>query len=339
MGGNALKNTETVRVDSDTYFTLWNDINHHLRQLDVHYELIPAYASKQSFGDMDILYKSEDGRDIIQEIVDILHPHEVVRNGDVTSMDYMKLQIDFIKVHPDEFSFALRYFSFNDLGNLIGRIAHKMGLKFGHTGLLYPYRVGDKVLAEIVVTRDYFEALNICGYPSVKTQFRDLVDIFEFVTSSKYFNPDIYLLDNRNAKARQRDSKRESYMKFLQYCESNKDTLPRYEFSDKASYLPALRERFPLMDRDITIASLRETIHNSVKTRYNGNLVRDIIREDGESLGTFMAFVKNTLSDPSNKKYHSVEDMVLFNSDESIRQIINALYLSFKYTIPAGIEL
>lgn len=37
----------------------------------------------------------------------------------------------------EHFNTSLEYLNWNDLGNLIGRIAHKFGLKYGHKGLLY----------------------------------------------------------------------------------------------------------------------------------------------------------------------------------------------------------
>ena len=43
--------------------------------------------------------------------------------------------------------------------------------------------------------------------------------IFDYVTTSNYFHPDIYLLHNRAHKARTRDRKRKNYTDFLVYCE------------------------------------------------------------------------------------------------------------------------
>src|SRR3546814_18504796 len=48
-------------------------------------------------------------------------------------------------------------------------------------------------------------------------------DIYSFVASSPFFSSDIFLLENRNAKARMRDKKRKMYMEFLLWCERSEE--------------------------------------------------------------------------------------------------------------------
>lgn len=45
------------------------------------------------------------------------------------------VQVDYIKSNFEDFNFAKNFFAFNDLGNLIGRIAAQAGLSFGFDGL------------------------------------------------------------------------------------------------------------------------------------------------------------------------------------------------------------
>ena len=138
-----------------------------------------------------------------------------------------------------------------------------------------------------------------------------------------------------------RDSKRQTYMKFLDWCEENQSLMTHYQFTEdhKVNTIVELRNQDEILDMRMTILDLHNIIHETVSKRFNGNIVSDITKLEGKELGMFMAFMKSTLSDPSNKKYTSIDNMVLNNSDEEIRHIINALYLSFKYTIPSGIEL
>ena len=63
MGGNALKNTETRRYERDEYFALVETVLARLRSLPSFRErrmaAIPAYGTKESFGDMDVLVASD----------------------------------------------------------------------------------------------------------------------------------------------------------------------------------------------------------------------------------------------------------------------------------------
>ena len=63
MGGNALKNTETRRYSEDEYFAIQPKIFNKLMLIEQGSScyLIPAYCSKTSFGDMDILYTTYSG--------------------------------------------------------------------------------------------------------------------------------------------------------------------------------------------------------------------------------------------------------------------------------------
>ncbi|MFX7063789.1 hypothetical protein ABTH87_19220, partial [Acinetobacter baumannii] len=80
-------------------------------------------------------------------------------------------QVDLIKTANTSFDFAARYFGLNDFGNLIGRIAHQFGAKFGHLGLLYPIRDvrnNSHLIAEICITSDFSEALDLLGYDAAR---------------------------------------------------------------------------------------------------------------------------------------------------------------------------
>ena len=43
----------------------------------------------------------------------------------------MNFQIDFIKVGEENWETSKNYFSYNDLGNLMGRLAQRLGVKYG----------------------------------------------------------------------------------------------------------------------------------------------------------------------------------------------------------------
>ena len=223
MGGNALSYT-TVRLTSKNYFRMADHCVEKLRALYPHgrFEAIQSYASKADFGDLDIL--AFDSNFDPHTAAAALGSVETVRNGSVTSLgikvnpdlpylDGNVFQVDLIYAPLSEFDFSSAYFRFSDLGNLLGRIAHAMGLTLGHDGLTLRMRDGTHMFANITLTRDYDQALSFLGYdPSVFANgFNTLSDIFAYVASSPFFNPDIFLLENRNNASRTRDRKRPTY--------------------------------------------------------------------------------------------------------------------------------
>ena len=121
MGGNALKNTKTRRYQADEYFALAKEVRDKLlwgyrgwegkgfgRVNQV--EVIEAYRSKESFGDMDVLYTTLSGDSVDANFIqDTFSPNEIVRNGNVISFDYKELQIDLIHSTHDSFESSSLY--------------------------------------------------------------------------------------------------------------------------------------------------------------------------------------------------------------------------------------
>lgn len=300
MGGNAIKNA--VRVDASTYKTASNHVCNMIGCAGYHTSIIQAYREKDSFGDIDIIVPSSMFKDLSPiEIANIVGGQfaPFTKNGPVLSVglamsDTDYLQVDLISTPEDEWSFALNYFSWNDIGNLIGRIAHKMGLKFGHNGLWMPLRDGSNLFHEICVTKNFSEALVFLDYdPARYAQgFNNLEEIYQYVTTSKYFNPDIYLLDNRNHTARVRDRKRPVYMQFLKWLDDKKTGM--YEFSkNKADYYPEIFTVFPDSWVDYNDAMTEHVVVKGNKKKYNGDIVSKLLKIKGKDLGVWMSKAKN----------------------------------------------
>ena len=140
MGGNALKAFGAERKSKSDYQRIvrqtLNQIHHQFPECRL--ELIESYAAKKSFGDADILISQDqlpsDWEEKIKQALEFKHS---TKNGNVFSCLVDNLQVDLIQTPEQTFEFAKNYFNFNDLGNLMGRVAHKMGFKYGHKGLLY----------------------------------------------------------------------------------------------------------------------------------------------------------------------------------------------------------
>lgn len=327
MGGNALKKTPTRRYLVREYFYLSRAVRIKLLQLfpDSKVEVIPSYKHKESFGDCDILLQSDN---LPSNWVDIIKneftPNEIVKNGKVLSFDVEQLQFDIITCPLSHYWFSYGYYSYNDLGNLIGRIAHKMGFKFGHAGLQYVHRDDHYIISEITITTDFYKALEFLKLPTHNySNFNTLEDIYWYVAGSHYFNPDIYLLENLNHISRTRDRKRETYRKFLVWCQYNNSSINHYEFHSKGYYLNRLRVDDPEFNNKYLVSCDKYDRKKKAKLVFNGTLVNYVTGLDGKELGCFMAYL-------TPKMGPDKEGFILSMSSRNLKIFVEDNYETYK---------
>ncbi len=347
MGGNALQ-AGSVRLAAARYHAVESTLVALLKQRfpERRIEAIIAYAEKPDFGDLDILVEGGAGYDAAL-MAAALGATEVVFNGDVTSigvqLDEGIFQVDLISIPAASFDFAARYFGYNDFGNLVGRIAHQFGAKFGHVGLLYQILDPDKsshMLGEVSITSDFPTALALLGYDALRyaamhsmRQFRTLDDIFRYVVSTPYANRDIYMLDNRSHRARIRDAKRATYKAFLLWLEQQStDAVPAYPWGEEGSamreahksrfldaalaQLPAFKENY---DRTLAAAARAQQL----KLKFNGAMAAQITGLSGKELGAFMQRVRDSFADQG-----AFESYVLGASSASIAATLRRIRLN-----------
>ncbi len=310
MGGNALKLTEAARLTSEEYYKVRQEI---VEALDCAFNRkanvvpISAYKNKPDFGDIDILIAREHWDDTFDKAYSALNATEGSRNGDVMSFGYplgdgRVFQVDLIKTR--NLLWAYTYFSFNDLGNLMGRVSKKLGFKYGHDGLWYVLRDpknDTRVIEEILVTDTNFEvAFYLIGYDYRKWlagPFEELEDIYRYAASNVYFDLNDYLLENRPHHERMRDRKRKVYVGFLEWCKTQTFTL-----SDEAKAMKedlreaSLRSAFQLFpefkvayDRAIGL----DTMKKEARKLFNHELIQTVTGAQGKQLGLVIkAFTK-----------------------------------------------
>lgn len=313
MGGNALS-FETRRIKKAEFERLSSVVSSFLSSKNVKHRVIESYSSKETFGDIDVIVVfDQDRRSLIN---DGFAPSEIFRNSDVYSFDLEGVQVDFIFTQDEFFETSVEYMRFSDLGNLIGRIYHKMGLKFGHDGLTLTVRDDTHVIAEISLSKNIDEILEIAGYDPVRYHqgFDTLEDIFNFVVSSPYYTYSIFDLDNRNYRARTRDRKRKTYTEFLKWAEERPGT---YVYSgNKADYLPRILHRFDKIDEYMAILK-KYSRYLSVKEKFNGSIVMQITGIRGKELGAFVTLFRNIFSD--SDLLRMTPDMIKFEIENLSR--------------------
>lgn len=331
MGGNALKAShgfETRRIQASEYHEqILPAISRTLTQLFPRstFAAIPSYGDKPDFGDVDILLETGQlPSQWVQQVIERFGPKAWVKNGNVLSFEFREFQVDLIAVPGEEFNWTQRYFAFNDLGNLIGRVAHKMGFKFGHDGFWYVVRDEEHsthVVEEIRVTLHQWErALDLLGFdPAVYARgFSSLQSIFDFVIHSRFFNRDIYLLENRNHASRIRDRKRKTYTAFLDHLEALPN-LPAYAWSrEKQVYLETAFDVFPSFRQAHAAALVKRDRQKAVRLRFNGDRVRELTGLEGQALGEYIRDLRRSFASPAD-----FDAFVLEASSEELDRFIS----------------
>lgn len=255
MGGHALKKVKASRIDINTYNEIKLDLSKKFSST-LCMEFLIDMPNKTDFGDIDILYLANSQIDIIQLIKQTYNPIEIVLNGDVCSFAYQIIlnnetkyfQVDLIKCENLEMSRF--YFSYGDLGGILGRIAQHIGLKFGSKGLwvclksetIYNFLDLDEnidfkknLIKELESNNVEISSItnaqhndiilttkpeDICKYLDLDlvvwtNGFNSKDKIFKWICKSKYFNIDIFRA--MNYEHRNRISKRQMYQDFIQY--------------------------------------------------------------------------------------------------------------------------
>lgn len=299
MGGNALKKygVETDRMNVDQYKALIAKLTEGIGDIVDLFE-IPYIRSKESFGDLDILYIANPGLNIAEEIKKRFSPNAIHRNGDVISFDLDGHQVDMIKTNLSTVTYSQHYFSYNDVvGNLVGKIVHKFGLKHGHDGLWLPIRESDNVVASILVSQNCGEVCDFLDldYNALQNGFDTLEEAFVWLSNSRYFDPDAYKLENLNTIARVRDRKRTTYNTFLKWCEKfDRSTKTEKFHKDKTLYLDSIFNNFSPGVRHEYLHEMKKiAVHRACKQKFSGHVIMELTGLEGKELGEFVYHVKN----------------------------------------------
>mmetsp|Transcript_12371 Transcript_12371/g.20071 ORF Transcript_12371/g.20071 Transcript_12371/m.20071 type:complete len:317 (-) Transcript_12371:249-1199(-) len=188
MGGGALKNVPTRRIDSrEEYDRIVKDL---IPVLQEHFERVAVpqeIPEKKSFGDIDFIVSGPRNAVFEPRTHNAILSKEMVCNGSLTSFEYRGVQID-IDVQPsDSFEVALAYAQYNDLGMIMGKITRQYGCTYGSRGLTITVpspsqHRNDKV----ILSRDPRAIFRFFGwdFDVFGKGFETEEDIFKFIVSS-----------------------------------------------------------------------------------------------------------------------------------------------------------
>lgn len=322
MGGNALKNTFTRRytlaefkgLQAEVYLKLKDLMNkqpvfsNEDQMLNLPISFISYYADKDSFGDMDVLLNESffdySGMDLQNKLQESFQYNEIYRNTNVWSFDYKEFQIDLIFVPQDKFKTTIYYYAWNDLGNMMGRVANKFGTRYGSYGLSYKIKSrisGNYFKEKVIVSTNLPEIFEFLGYDFgiYEQGFSTINDIFEYAVSTQYFHPDTFQYESLRHEDRTRNKKRDSYRRFLDFIEEKRFLFANlYTFHPVDTYFDLVANTFA---HNVDLRAKRDELEAKeqaeidIKAKFNGDLVMEMIPElqPGKELARYMEWFKN----------------------------------------------
>jgi hypothetical protein len=345
MGGRALKKAFTRRYSKQEFETVSAELIDKIKNTFDRVATPLYYHNKETFGDIDLIVDMGDGINPYGNIRNYISvrfdPTEIFHNGNCYSFDYKEVQVDFMCVSSEDYDSNYHYLAFNDLGNYIGRIAHRLGLKYGQEGLWYNHYINDQNVGKIMVSKDYREIFKFLDldYDRWLEGFDELEDTFKFALTSRYFDSNMFQLDSLNRINRERNLKRASYMSFLHWINANHPNVKgdylhgalkaredNKEYKEKFLF-DIVNSTFPDANFMVNIRRLEyERARNLyVNSKFNGGLIMKKYGYSGKELGTHIKGFKRHVE---KKLAFDFDEYVLYESPENIFELFDQ-YLDY----------
>jgi hypothetical protein len=289
--------------------------------------VIKCYHTKFDHGDLDLLINVPIGIDInwVNYIKSAFEPQAVYANGGVYSFDYKNFQVDFIPIPESKWNSALIYFSYDPLGNIMGKTYHKFGLSYGWQGLFYKFRNFNGINSQdILLTTNSKKIFDFGGYDFERYQkgFETLEDIFNFCIAGKYFDAEMFQMENLKSIDRKRNKKRGSYHLFLNYLKDN-NINKIYQFKEnKEEYFQDIVNYFPDVNfmQQLEVLKEQDKIKKIISQKFNGDIIMTWLPNlQGKELGAAMAKFKESLGNEYDK-------FILNESYEMIKKLFMFVY-------------
>lgn len=313
MGGAATKQFNTERITAHEMTAIRQALSEMI-DMGIRQRLLPknvkwgipySFSEKDSFGDVDFL--STLSPETTDEWLNKMDELGLVRilgrvvNGTMRhyalSLPFSDkaFQMDTISVpFKRQFESHFYYYSYNILGNLIGKIAAYHNLYFGFNGLskaLYADKHGNLHEAQRMKSRQenpqsfstkevfplkykdgtFWDNLEFLGFDPMRYRkgFRTLEDIFQYVVESRYFCHETFLLENINSKDNARDRKSVNYQLFLDYIR----TIPE-KTAEPQLDLYGLYRHFPHLPQQVRHFAKKTKSAAYNKGKFNAHAVK-----------------------------------------------------------------
>lgn len=341
MGGNLFK---TRRLPLLGYLACKREISSVMDFYGIEYKIPRHYYKKKDFGDLDVIIKNTTSTN---ELLKIFNGYECYydKRETIVSFNIKNFQIDFIRVDPMDFETAFYYFSFNDLGNLIGQLAKIKSLKFGVDGLKYNHYIKGQLKGVIHISNNFNKILKFLDLDPTTYHkgFSTLEEMFDFIIDSRYFNP--YVSDLKpygfndkgialyrlNKDNREKNSKRMTFISWLNYIQKYKTGEDDYIFRDDNidKLANEIDKFFPEANFKTMLKSISdaENYRLELRKKFNGNIIKILIPELKDV--DFQFFI-DSFESYIEEGFKSFKDYIIITDQDEIEKSILNFYKYFK---------
>jgi hypothetical protein len=320
MGGNLFK---LGRRPRDEYLDIEADVRRFLDELIPDRYRVPRYyGNKPDFGDLDVVVdrgavEALGGMEVLRAAIrDRLGVVRAKHTGHVYATVYRDFQVDYFLRRTELFEATYHYLSFNDLGNILGRMCKRLGLKYGEDGLSYIFRRPSQPSYKVAlpISRDWprilgFLELDVAHW---EAGFETLYEMFEWAVHSPWFSVAPYV--KRDTTTKRRVRQRRTMAELVRWLEREKIE-KRCEYrAERDAYVPEIAAAFPEADLEGALAEQRAAEADAIalRAKFNGELVRGWTGLEGKDLGELIRRIRNA--------YTAAEMLAM--SPQAIRSVV-----------------
>lgn len=333
MGGK-LFNVERIGVEKhDETLAMFKEA---MAEHDITIEEVPYFRTKDSFGDIDVITTSEQvgklGDNWLETLTNTLSKYSPTetsgkQGSGVKSFKFNGTQVDLIYVRASAYKRTMDMLSWNDLSGFVGIIMRRLGLRLSNKNGI-GVKLSRYTSYEIEGDKNwvYYDlplkvAIELVGldYSRFEKGFDTKEEIFDYVTSSPYYEYSLFSYENGNNKHRQRNKDRGTFKEMLEYCEKNKRLAESKEV-DEHEILSNLAS--------IVGENIYDDIFKIARYRYlkqeSGKVLRDV-RMDAitKSLNLLYPSLDET---EQKKKLGGLYKEGIINSGMSVDEIVTTIF-------------
>lgn len=335
MGGK-LFNVDRIGIEEhDKTLALFKQA---MSEHDITIEEVPYFRTKDSFGDIDVLTTSEQvgklGTDWVETITDTLSKYSDTetsgkQGAGVKSFKFNNTQVDLIYVPESVYQRTKDMLSWNDLSGFVGVIMRRLGLRLSNKkgigislSRYTSYEIDDSK-NWLYLDLPLKVAIEIAGldYSRFEQGFDTKEEIFDYLTSSPYYEYGLFSYENGNNKHRQRNKNRGTFKEMLEYCEKHKRLAQAKEINT---------ENILAHIADIVGEDIYDNVFLEARNRYleqeSGVILRDV-RLDAISK-TLNTLYPSMSDSEQKKKLGMLYKSGVLNSGMSIDDIVSRIFLN-----------
>jgi len=299
MGGKIFE--KSVRLTRKEYDETIEDILEKISGYFISISPLRNVKSKESYGDIDLLYESTDIIDW-KEIKNHLSYDGISHEGSTTSILYNgKYQIDFMR--SENVKYESWMLSYGGLHQVFDPFFRENNMKLSSHGVYYMENNGRIKLLLTNNLEKVFEFLQLDLSKYIRG-FDNFIEVYEYMYESPY----LYLPNSARNKKKFRV--REVFNDLFNHYDNNYSRYTVYDglspfvvFAKESEYKRQCREIF---------------IHDRVKKYFNGKYISKLTGLTGKSLGKFMDYIR---------EQEGYIDVFYHNDKDEINKFISKLLI------------